>query len=75
MNKVLTKNNENYYPADCCNCGKEFHAAASIFQLGFGMLDFGAGSCPHCGKEQQLIFVPDEKRMIAKERSNDNDTN
>lgn len=73
MRQVLVKNNENYYPVDCCFCGKEFHAAASIFQLGFGMLDFGTGSCPHCGNEQQLTLVPEENRMIAKKRWERND--
>lgn len=72
MSKVITKDGQKYYPADCCFCGKEFFAAASIFQLAFGILDLGRGTCPHCNQEQQLTFVPDKEIMIAKERSNDN---
>ena len=61
--EIKEKDGIKYYPTICCNCQAEFHAALSIFQQGFGMLDMGSGSCPYCHTSLRLKFIPDENKQ------------
>lgn len=62
------KTNENgikFYPATCCNCREEFHAAKSIMQE-MGAHEHGSGTCQECGTHLNLRFIPGEERMESK---------
>jgi len=57
------------FKIECPNCGEKAEVEPSIFQVKFGMLDFGRANCPSCNFAMKLTLVLDEenhpKPMIA----------
>lgn len=64
---MKVKDGINYYPAICCQCGTEFHAAKSIGQK-LGMDLDGCGRCPNpdCDTFLNLRFDPTNEVMTSK---------
>jgi predicted nucleic-acid-binding Zn-ribbon protein len=55
------------YEIVCPKCGKVQYACKSILQEGFGMDEFGAGTCIECGLFMSLKFDRETETMTASE--------